>query len=1008
MKIFIFFTAAYILAFGGHAIAQNDVRVIASPHAFTPEASELGKYGKMPVGHFTGTPEISIPLTELRAKGFTVPVSLSYHASGNKPDAHPGWTGLGWSLHAGGRITRTTNGLDDERTRYDEPLNETNGIGYMSNIVATQGSSWTSNDLNSIMAPLEVKDYSPDEFQVSIDEIQASFYLYSNNTIKIVSKGSRTFTADVTTNTNTINLMVVRGLPPNQQGNGGKSLKAPVYSFIERIDLTADDGTKYTFGGDTTAIEFSIVQHSSYGYNIYNIYTNLNEWNTYARATSWMLTRIEKPNGETVEFKYVHDGIPIIKNDVHHYEMYSLGNINEDTRNPNGNDKFPNVGLSFILPCYLTEITSTIGQDKLTFQRTKTSELRYQYSEGEMLWVLGEHSTKIGLIGPEAFLQSLNDRDYYMQLDRIEGHREVVDFSYSADITKRLTLLSVDIHSPEQNSERKYQFEYNQTALPVYNSKQTDNWGYYNGKYYGATAYNQLYAYRTPDTEKAQAGILTKVIYPTGGATSFEYELHTYSKIADQLQFQLTPSSGVAGGLRVKKISDIIGVDTVSTRTFIYEDALGVSTGILSGIPAYSVSGTQYDAWDSGWNGANYIHAGSFLANYILSSEVSMNPLSVTNGSHVTYSMVKEVYSDGGYTVYHYTNHDTADCRDEAAIRYIDNVNSQVLYNGFSSKELFRGLLLEQSEYKAGGQMVRRIANVYNLADTDYLYSVEEQSYLGTIKRAALTKIFTGYPALASQTVTSYADGGYISSQVMEQRTYSGRLLTLSQKTFSGADTVETRIKYSGQLSYGVYYSMRAKGMTAYPIEVLTLRNGSVIEGTLTEWQYNTLNYSFVPWKEYKLELTEPISVAGFTPYNGITADARYGTPEIEYTCVDSLNNVTQFVGRDSIPVSVIWGYGGLYPIAKVTGRTNSQLMAIYGAKTLYPTFLPGAIEDSIRAAGEKIDSWRWDIYRGMTRHKDMSGRKASYVYDGSGRLILSTDEKGRALTSAYYNYQNL
>lgn len=156
------------------------------------------------------------------------------------------------------------------------------------------------------------------------------------------------------------------------------------------------------------------------------------------------------------------------------------------------------------------------------------------------------------------------------------------------------------------------------------------------------------------------------------------------------------------------------------------------------------------------------------------------------------------------------------------------------------------------------------------------------------------------------------------------------------------------------------------------------------------------------------MELTEPISDAGFTPYNGITADARYGTPEIEYTCVDSLNNVTQFVGRDSIPVSVIWGYGGLYPIAKVTGRTNSQLMAIYGAKTLYPTFLPGAIEDSIRAAGEKIDSWRWDIYRGMTRHKDMSGRKASYVYDGSGRLILSTDEKGRALTSSYYNYQNL
>ncbi len=56
------------------------------PQVFSPNAAELGKYGKVPVNYFNGLPEIKIPLTELRAKNYTLPVYLSYHASGNKPD----------------------------------------------------------------------------------------------------------------------------------------------------------------------------------------------------------------------------------------------------------------------------------------------------------------------------------------------------------------------------------------------------------------------------------------------------------------------------------------------------------------------------------------------------------------------------------------------------------------------------------------------------------------------------------------------------------------------------------------------------------------------------------------------------------------------------------------------------------------------------------------------------------------------------------------------------------
>lgn len=83
---------------------------------FSPEAAGLGKYGQVPVNYFNGLPEITIPLTTFKAKGYELPIYLSYHASGNKTDSHPGWVGLGWTLHAGGVINRIVKGYKDEKS----------------------------------------------------------------------------------------------------------------------------------------------------------------------------------------------------------------------------------------------------------------------------------------------------------------------------------------------------------------------------------------------------------------------------------------------------------------------------------------------------------------------------------------------------------------------------------------------------------------------------------------------------------------------------------------------------------------------------------------------------------------------------------------------------------------------------------------------------------------------------------------------------------------------------
>lgn len=80
----------------------------------SPEASALGKYVEIPVGLYTGVPNISIPVTTVKQGSLSLPVSLSYHGAGNKVEELASRTGLGWSLQAGGVITRVTIGQPDE------------------------------------------------------------------------------------------------------------------------------------------------------------------------------------------------------------------------------------------------------------------------------------------------------------------------------------------------------------------------------------------------------------------------------------------------------------------------------------------------------------------------------------------------------------------------------------------------------------------------------------------------------------------------------------------------------------------------------------------------------------------------------------------------------------------------------------------------------------------------------------------------------------------------------
>jgi hypothetical protein len=84
----------------------------------TPEAAAFSKYGEYSVNAYTGQVNIGIPIYTIKGKDVQFPINLSYDGSGNKVQSIPTWVGLGWSLQAGGTVSRVIQAMPDEKDNY--------------------------------------------------------------------------------------------------------------------------------------------------------------------------------------------------------------------------------------------------------------------------------------------------------------------------------------------------------------------------------------------------------------------------------------------------------------------------------------------------------------------------------------------------------------------------------------------------------------------------------------------------------------------------------------------------------------------------------------------------------------------------------------------------------------------------------------------------------------------------------------------------------------------------
>ncbi|MEL6558573.1 MAG: DUF6443 domain-containing protein [Bacteroidota bacterium] len=496
-----------------------------------PTAAALATYGEIPISLHTGIPNVSVPLCEIKEGTLSIPISLSYMGGGHQVDAVSSWVGLGWSLNAGGVITRTVNGLEDDHTRgyWTHGVPDDYLAGGFSNPTDYTGAMDAQAFYSHLRASADGdRDGEPDQFNFNIGGYSGRFFIEREQTAPFNLMPRLVPHQD-------IKIELVRSA-----GAAGGTLEG----FI----LTLPNGVKYTFGGmDINNVEAVERSQSS------NSGTNCSRNYDQPVITSWFLTKVESPDGnDSLNLAYERH---VLEYEAGISESYATTDVREISRLQGAT--VVGVGCSSVAPvhsnCINTlqvdgiHLTEIVGiHEKIKF---KSNTSRLDVSRGGIRL---EAIEKYGR-GLPGYLKRFELVQDYMLSNRFHNNSS---FSTSPYRYHRLRLLEVkEVGAGNDRSIPPYKFEYEPISLPPRLSKARDFWGYYNGKTGNQSLipaslptepkFYQGGGDRTADDNFSKAGVLQKITYPTGGHTAFEYEGHerAYNTPIQEVQSQISGAS---------------------------------------------------------------------------------------------------------------------------------------------------------------------------------------------------------------------------------------------------------------------------------------------------------------------------------------------------------------------------------------------------------------------------------------------------------------------------------
>lgn len=469
------------LLFTHYAVQAQDIAPPNYADVFppSPTASSLGRFGDVPVSLYTGMPSISVPLWEIQGKEISIPISLSYHASGVKLDDLAPPMGLNWALNAGGVVTRVMMGLADDATG-----------GYLSNRTAVPD-EFTSNGLFEQYANGS-KDSQPDIFQFSLPGASGKFILNYDGTVM---------------------LMPVQNIDVQYNKTGVQ---------ITQWIITTADGIVYTLDQNESQKNTALDLNSGYAAP------------TYFYNSSWFLSKVETPKGDVISFtyqdyettyrlqdsetrytQYFQSGLCGVRPDDQKFKITTLIRGKRLTKMQHLLSG-ETVNFYYEQPRYdlagdkaLTRIAINNVLDKAVKEFT----LDYRYLQNSSLVTLPEGTTP-------------NDLKWRLMLYSVTESKDGVSKPpYSFDyITENDMGRSLPPRlSPAQDHWGYFNNQLTNTTLcPRQNVRQLVN-----GR---EITFEVSGGIRTPEASSSVVGTLNKITYPTGGYTLLEYGAHDYHR----------------------------------------------------------------------------------------------------------------------------------------------------------------------------------------------------------------------------------------------------------------------------------------------------------------------------------------------------------------------------------------------------------------------------------------------------------------------------------------------
>jgi RHS repeat-associated protein len=492
-----------------------------------PTAATLGRFGEVPVTLYTGQPDISIPLTVAEGRELKVPVQLRYQAGGVRVDEVGGWVGMGWALEAGGTITRTVRGIPDDQSN-----------GY-----------WNTghNFYNPANWPMPSPPVATTLFQNMqggyIDgEPDQFFFNFAGRTGQFV-------------------------IGPTSASSTSKEVRTTPYQKM-RIEpgnnfrnwtITTEDGTQYVFAAaDTTLDQSGTVQPPGSDY-VAPPYTP-------EYISAWHLTEVRSPGGDVIRLYYTRY--------LARHEM------------SNGSSQFD---LMMQKPSWNgASCPQWTDYRHISGQEVKTQRLDSIKSAAHTIRFIPGTSLRADALDPWMG-NPQEPRLAQIEVRTPEGtvvRRFVLNHDYFGG--NRLRLKSVQEQDPAGNGLPPWSFEYDAQSFPARHSFSQDHGGYWNGKPNPSLIPAQTTSYtlsdgthtaslsganRSADLAFARVGTLSKLTYPTGGSTSFVWELHDFGATRNG-----TVSYDTAGTQQSVLASNNTYMPTrTTTTTFTITQAMNVS-----------------------------------------------------------------------------------------------------------------------------------------------------------------------------------------------------------------------------------------------------------------------------------------------------------------------------------------------------------------------------------------------------------------------------------------------